>query len=69
MHDREEERKMTNKFNIFMFGLLELVKVSRIKKVDLAIEYQGDVVCVCKLFAILSFVFLGAASLNLPHPY
>ena len=71
---RKKERKM-NKIEMFMFCMAfsNLLKVSGVFRVDLAIEYQRDVVC--RLFSSLCFVFLRAAPipyaqaaiLNLPH--
>ena len=35
---KEERRKKMNKIEIFMFGFLDFVNVSRVFRVDLAIE-------------------------------
>ena len=52
-----------NKIDIFVFGFWALLKVSGTYRVDLAIEQLREVVC--RHFALLCFVFLGAA----PIPY
>ena len=53
-----------NKIDFFALGFFDLVKgYTGTYRVDLAIEYPRDVVCT--LFALLCFVFLGAA----PIPY
>ena len=62
-----QERKKMNKIETFMFGFSTLLVKF--------MEQQKDVVC--KLFALLCFVSLGAAPipyvqaaiLNLPYPY
>ena len=63
-----------NKIDFFAFGFSALLKVSGTCRVDLAIEKPREVVC--RRFALLCFVFLGAAPipyvqaaiLNLLHP-
>ena len=70
-----EKKEDMDKIEFFMLVYLNLIKVIRTNRVDLAIEQQGKVVC--KLFVLLCFLFLGAASvinvqvtiLNLPHSY
>ena len=58
---RKKQRKKINKIKIFMFGFFNLIKISvtYIYSVDLALEQQKIVVCM--LFALLCFIFLGAA--------
>ena len=50
-----------NKIEIFMFGFLHFVKVSKTFRVHLALEEQREVVC--KLFKLVWFIFLEAASI------
>ena len=68
-------RAKINKIESFCVWLFStLLKVSETFRVDLALELLRDVVC--KFFALLCFIFWGAASipyaqaaiLNLPHP-
>ena len=71
---KRKERRWT-KLKFLRLVFLTLLKVSGTYKVDLTLEQLRDVVY--KLFALLCFVFLGAAPilyvqvaiLNLPHPY
>ena len=71
---KKKEKEKMNKIETFMFGFLDLVKGCRTYKVNLALEQLWDVVH--KVFALLCFIFLGAAPipyvqeaiLNLPHP-
>ena len=65
-----------NKIKISHLVFSTLRKVNACYGIDLAIEWQGDVVC--KLFVFFCFVFvelllycmyIQAAILNLPYPY
>ena len=73
---RRRQRKKMNKIKTFMFGMSNLINVSKTNRVNIALRSQRDVVC--KLFAFVCLVFLGAALtpyvhvqatiLNLSHP-
>ena len=65
---KKERKKMACKSKNFMFGFLDLVKVSGTYRVDLALEQRRDLVC--KLFSLLCFVFfLGTAPIHVPYMY
>ena len=58
-----KRRKKMNKIEIFKFGIFKLVKGSGTSGVDIALEYQREIVC--KAFELLCFIFLGVV----PLPY
>ena len=57
--EEEEERRWT-KSNFSSLVFSTLLNVSGVFRVDLAIEWQSDVVC--RIFSLLCFVFLGVAT-------
>ena len=57
----KRRRKKMNKIEIFVFGFSTLLKASGTNRVDLALQQQREVVC--KLFELLCFFFLGAATI------